>query len=60
MPKALSILGMVVAAFTLLIFGFDLALGIPFSKAAPTMDIGLVICGSLLAYLSWAAFREQE
>jgi hypothetical protein len=61
MPKALTIIGMLVAALLLLIFALDLALGLPFggSSASSTMDIGMIICGAVLFYLSWSAFREQ-
>jgi hypothetical protein len=59
MPKALTILGMIVAILLLIVFALDLAIGIPFSKASRTMDIAFVICALLLGYLSWATLREQ-
>jgi hypothetical protein len=61
MAKALTVIGMLVAALLLLIFALDLALGIPFggSAASSSMDIGMVICGAVLFYLSWSAYREQ-
>jgi threonine/homoserine/homoserine lactone efflux protein len=61
MPKALSMMGMLIAVLILLIFALDLALGIPFggTKASGTMDILMVLGGAVLGYLSWAAFREQ-
>ncbi|NUQ62629.1 MAG: hypothetical protein HUU20_09080 [Pirellulales bacterium] len=59
MPKALCILGMVIALLLLILFGLDLALGIPFSKASSAMDIGLIVAAAILGYLSWATFREQ-
>ena len=61
MPKALTIIGMLVAALLLLIFALDLALGLPFggSSASSTMDIGMIICGAILFYLSWSTYREQ-
>jgi hypothetical protein len=61
MPKALTIIGMLVAALLLLIFALDLALGIPFggSMASTSMDVGMMICGVILFYLSWSTFREQ-
>ncbi len=61
MPKALTIVGMFVAALLLLLFALDLALGIPFggSSASSAMDIGMIICGLVLGYLSWSAYREQ-
>jgi hypothetical protein len=61
MPKALSIMGMLVAILVLLIFALDLALGIPFggAKASMAMDIGMILGAAMLGYLSWAAYREQ-
>jgi hypothetical protein len=58
MPKALTVMGMVVAVITVLIFVLDLAIGIPFSSADMTIDIGFAICGVLLFFLSWTTFRE--
>ena len=40
MPKALCLVGTVVAALLLLVFGLDLALKFPFHRVSPTMDIG--------------------
>ena len=59
MPKALCILGMVVSALTLLLFGLDLATGIPFGGVKPVMNIVFVVSSVILAYLSWSTFREQ-
>ncbi len=59
MPKALSISGMVVAALLVLMFGLDLAVGIPFDHASTAMDISLLICAALLGYMGWNTFREQ-
>ena len=58
MPKALTISGLVVSFLLLLLFGLDLALGIPFNKAVPAMDIGFVVSSLILAYLSWSAYRD--
>ena len=58
MSKALTIIGMVVAAVVGLAFAMDLAAGIPFDGASKTMDIGSVIAAAILGYLSWDAFRE--
>lgn len=59
MAKALTVLGMLVAILILLVFTLDLAISIPFGKASLAMDIGLIICGAILLYLSWSAYREQ-
>jgi hypothetical protein len=59
MPKALCILGMVVAALVVLVFLLDLALGVPFYGVSKLLDIVFVICGAILGYLSWATMKEQ-
>jgi hypothetical protein len=58
MPKALTIGGMVVSAVLLLLFGMDLAVGIPFQGISKLMDIGVVICALMLGYMSWTTLRE--
>jgi hypothetical protein len=60
MPKALCLVGSIVAVLLLLVFGFDLVLGFPFRRASLTMDIGLVLCSFALGYMSWATLREQK
>ncbi|MBN2473574.1 MAG: hypothetical protein JXB62_03120 [Pirellulales bacterium] len=59
MPKALCIIGAVIAVLLLLVYGLDLAMGFPFNGANATMDIGMVVCSAILGYLSWATYREQ-
>lgn len=59
MPKALCILGMVVSALTLLLFGLDLAIGLPFGGVSRVVDIVFVAASGILGYLSWSTFREQ-
>ncbi|MCC7087390.1 MAG: hypothetical protein IT427_20500 [Pirellulales bacterium] len=58
MAKLLTILGMLVAVLILLLFTLDLALSFPFGQIM-SMDLGMIICGVALLYLSWSAFREQ-
>jgi hypothetical protein len=58
MPKVLSISGLVVAVFLLLVFGLDLALQFPFGGANKVMDVGFLVSALLLGYLSWSAFRD--
>lgn len=57
MPKALTIVGLVVACLLFLLFGLDLALKIPFGRDM-VMDLSFVICSLILAYLSWSTFRD--
>ncbi len=62
MPKALSIMGMLIAFLILLVFVLDLTLHIPFggTNAGISMHVGMIIGAGVLAYLSWAAYREQS
>jgi hypothetical protein len=59
MPKALTIVGMVVAGILVLIFGLDMALGIPLGGISFTMDLVFVVAALMLAYMSFSSFREQ-
>ncbi len=58
MSKALSVFGVVVAVILVLVFGLDLAVGIPFSGAHTLMDIAFLICALLLGYLSWNTLQD--
>lgn len=58
MPKALTIAGMTVAVLIVLLFGLDLVVSFPFSKASTMMDIVFLICALLLGYMSWSSYRE--
>lgn len=60
MPKALCIVGMVVAVLLLLVFGLDLTSGFPFHRVSKTMDIGLLLCSVALGYMSWTTLKEQK
>ena len=59
MPKALCIIGMVVAILVLILFSLDLAIALPFARASMTLDIVFVISAAVLAYLSWTTLKEQ-
>ncbi len=59
MSKALCYIGIGVAGLLLLVFGLDLAIGVPFHGASMVMDIGIVVCSLVLGYLSWTTLREQ-
>jgi len=58
MAKVMTFGGMAVAGLIALVFGLDLALGIPFGRANMLIDIGFAICAAILGYLSWNAFRD--
>jgi hypothetical protein len=60
MPKALCIVGIVVAVLLLLLFGLDLAIGFPFGRQSIIMSVGFVLSSLVLASLSWLTFKEQK
>lgn len=61
MPKALCILGMVIAALLGILFALDLVMRLPAGGITPTMntlvDVVFIICGLILGYLSWSTWR---
>jgi len=60
MSKAMTIVGMVVAALLVVMFGVDFAAGIPFGTESKTMNIGAITAGAILGYISFSTFREQK
>jgi len=42
-----------------LVFGLDLAVGIPFKGANSMMSISFIVFSAILGYLSWSTLREQ-
>ncbi len=58
-PKALSIFTMVVAVLLLILFGMDIAAGIPFGRAGTVTDVIFIVIAVLLGYLGWSTWREQ-
>jgi hypothetical protein len=59
MPKALCMSGLVVSGLVIILFAFDLAVGIPFQRASIMMDVSLLVSALLLGLLSWFTLREQ-
>jgi len=60
MSKAMTIVGMVVAALVFVLFGMDLVAGIPFGTDGSMMNFGAIIAAAILGYLSYATFLEQK
>ncbi len=63
MGKAMSVAGMAIGGLVAVMFALDLLLGIPFggpSKGGAMSDIGMAICGGIVAYLGWSAFRDVK
>jgi hypothetical protein len=63
MGKAMSVAGLVVGGLVATMYALDLFLSIPFggpSKGGAFSDIGMAICGAIVAYLGWNAFRDVK
>ena len=60
MAKGLTIMSLVTAVLLLLLFGLDLAIGIPFQKANWLMDLIFVLCALGLGYISWTTYKEVK
>jgi hypothetical protein len=61
MPKLLCIFGAIVAILLVVLFGLDLAIGVPFEKVSVLwMDVPFTILGAVLGVLSWMTLREQK
>ncbi len=60
MSKAMTIAGMVVAALMVLIFAVDFFADIPFGAPSKTMNIGAILAGGILGYVSFSTFRELK
>jgi len=61
MEKRLCLAALVVAGLLLLVFLIDLILNLPLGlrSISPAVDIVLMLCSALLAYLAWDALRDQ-
>jgi hypothetical protein len=61
MAKMMSVAGMVIGGLVAALFAMDLVLQQPFQRIAGVpSDLGLTICGGIVAYLGWNAFREAK
>lgn len=59
MSKGLAMTAFVVSILLTLVFGLDLAMGVPFGQPDFTMGLGFVIASVILAYISFMTWREQ-
>lgn len=67
MPKALCLIGLVLAILVCLIFLVDLVAGLagmldlaPFRAASYVIDALFIVSAGSLAWVSWSTFREQR
>ena len=54
MSKILAFTGLIVSGLVTILFIADLAAGLPFQRVSVAVDVGFVIAGLLVAYLSWS------
>lgn len=59
LERSFTLLGFVVAALMISLFGLDLACGWPFRRASSLFDATFTVAGVALAYLSWDVFWDQ-
>ena len=54
MSRILAFAGIIVAGLVAVVFAADLAAGIPFQRVSVATDIGFILAGLLVGYLSWS------
>jgi hypothetical protein len=55
-----AVLGLAVGSLMALLFGLDLATAFPCQRASLVADVGFLVSGSLLTYLSLDVLRDQR
>lgn len=60
MAKGLTMAAIVIAVLTLVLFGLDLAIAVPFNKQSIFLDIVFVICGLVIGILGFTTWRELD
>lgn len=60
MSKILPLAGMIVAGLTSIVFLADLAAGFPFQRVSIALDVGFLVAGAIVAYLSWSLLERAR
>lgn len=60
LEKMFTVLGLTVGALMAILFGIDLATALPFHRASLVCDVGFLVSGALLVYLSLDVLRDQQ
>ena len=60
MARGLPIAAIAIAVLMLVLFGLDLAIGVPFGKQSMLIDICFVVCGVGLGLLGFSTWRELD
>lgn len=50
----LPLAGMIIAGLTSIVFLADLTAGFPFQRVNVALDVGFLVAGTIVAYLSWS------
>lgn len=58
MSKALPLTGMIVSGLVVVLFLADLSAGFPFQRVSIGADIGFIVTGMILVYLSWSIMER--
>lgn len=59
-PNVLSLAGLIVSGLIAILFLADLVAGFPFQRVSIAADIGFVLAGAILAYLSWSIGSRRK
>lgn len=54
MSNVLSLAGLIISGVVVILFVADLAAAFPFQRVSVAADIGFILAGLLVAYLSWS------
>lgn len=54
MSKPVPLTGLVMSGLIVVLFVADLAAGFPFGRTAWLLDVAFIVCGLIVAYLSWS------
>jgi len=49
----LSLAGLIVSGIVVILFLADLVAGFPFQRVSVAADVGFILAGMIVAYLSW-------
>jgi Kef-type K+ transport system membrane component KefB len=52
--NVLSLAGLIISGVVVILFVADLAAAFPFQRVSVAADIGFILAGLLVAYLSWS------
>lgn len=60
MSKVVSLVGLIIAALVVVLFVADLIAGFPFQRVSLPADVGFIISGLIVAYLSWSIMERAR